>query len=370
MPMRRDAAISRRRLLLGAASTAAWLSSPLASRAWGAEPANLRGGEILPDPDFSQLRESNPYVIGVRPHRRGGFRLELEAQPLASPAGPKYLAHNYGHGGAGITLSWGCASQVAELLAPLVAQLKRMKGGPSVAILGAGVIGLTTATELRRAFPYLPITIYARDLDVRSTTSYIAGGQFEPSGIIHEYEDDAGKQRLADILRRSRDRIVGLQASADRMLFGVAERQDYTLNHENRALDVFTPTDVIPAPRVGKLPFQQLDGVGREYSTWLMNPMILLPKLVADLKQASVQFEQRAFDSVTEVAALRQNIVVNCTGYGAKKLFADAGVIPQRGHLVVLRKTLPKQFYFYSGGCANGVVSYVGRRSSWGLGSL
>lgn len=26
------------------------------------------------------------------------------------------IVHNYGHGGAGVTLSWGCAEQVQRLL--------------------------------------------------------------------------------------------------------------------------------------------------------------------------------------------------------------------------------------------------------------
>jgi hypothetical protein len=37
----------------------------------------------------------------------------------------------------------------------------------------------------------------------------------------------------------------------------------------------------------------------------------------------------------------------------------DNDVIAKRGHLVVLRRTLPRQFYFLSGGCANGRVMYV-----------
>jgi glycerol-3-phosphate dehydrogenase len=37
----------------------------------------------------------------------------------------------------------------------------------------------------------------------------------------------------------------------------------------------------------------------------------------------------------------------------------DHNVIARRGHLVVLKKTLHKQFYFFSGGCWNGRIMYV-----------
>ena len=37
----------------------------------------------------------------------------------------------------------------------------------------------------------------------------------------------------------------------------------------------------------------------------------------------------------------------------------DQNVVARRGHLVVLRKTHRKQFYFLSGGCWNGRIMYV-----------
>ena len=77
--------------------------------------APLRGGEILPDPDFSLLRASDAYLVGVRPHREGGVCLKLDDELIPSQHGSKFLIHNYGHGGAGITLSFGCASVVADL---------------------------------------------------------------------------------------------------------------------------------------------------------------------------------------------------------------------------------------------------------------
>lgn len=47
-------------------------------------------------------------LVGLRPDRP---QLRLEAEPL----GPARCIHNYGHGGSGVTLSWGCAHEVARL---------------------------------------------------------------------------------------------------------------------------------------------------------------------------------------------------------------------------------------------------------------
>ncbi|MFV8132034.1 FAD-dependent oxidoreductase [Streptomyces syringium] len=49
------------------------------------------------------------HKVGLRPARS---RVRLEAARL--PGGAR-LVHNYGHGGAGVTVSWGCALAAAEL---------------------------------------------------------------------------------------------------------------------------------------------------------------------------------------------------------------------------------------------------------------
>ena len=70
-------------------------------------------------------------VVGLRPFRPSGFVVKAEK------LGEKLVIHTYGHGGAGITLSWG-TSQLATALLP---------GEPvsSVAVLGCGAVGLATA---------------------------------------------------------------------------------------------------------------------------------------------------------------------------------------------------------------------------------
>jgi D-amino-acid oxidase len=355
--------ITRRRILQGATAAAGLLSIPAIVTRTFADVADfispLRAGEILPNPDFSLLDPTNPYLVGIRPHREGGICLKLEDEPIAGRYGPKFLIHNYGHGGAGITLSFGCASVVVDHVRTLIRDMRRSRTRPSVAVIGSGVIGLTVATELRRKWRHLPITIYAKELDVRKTTSFVAGGQFAPSGICEEYDTEDKQKVLADYLRRSRRRIIEIQNSSRQNLYGIAFRRDYTLRHGNHGYDDCTPHDVVPPCKTGTLPFSRLNTVGREYRTWLINPTILLPKLVADLRCNAVLFRTREFESKVEFGELRQNIIINCTGYGARALMNDNDVIAKRGHLVVLRRTLPKQFYFFSGGCANGRVMYV-----------
>ncbi len=48
--------------------------------------------------------------VGLRPFRKSGVRLERDRLRDG-----RTVIHNYGHGGAGFTLSWGCAREVIDL---------------------------------------------------------------------------------------------------------------------------------------------------------------------------------------------------------------------------------------------------------------
>jgi D-amino-acid oxidase len=47
--------------------------------------------------------------VGLRPFRKSGVRLERDRLRDG-----RTVIHNYGHGGAGFTLSWGCAREVLD----------------------------------------------------------------------------------------------------------------------------------------------------------------------------------------------------------------------------------------------------------------
>jgi D-amino-acid oxidase len=61
------------------------------------------------------LRINMPQVVaervGIRPFRKSGVRVERDRLRDG-----RTIVHNYGHGGAGFTLSWGCALEAVSLL--------------------------------------------------------------------------------------------------------------------------------------------------------------------------------------------------------------------------------------------------------------
>lgn len=63
-----------------------------------------------------ELKIEKPNVlaerVGLRPFRKSGVRLERDHL-----SDGRTVVHNYGHGGSGFTLSWGCAEEVFELTA-------------------------------------------------------------------------------------------------------------------------------------------------------------------------------------------------------------------------------------------------------------
>lgn len=287
----------------------------------------------LPAPDFS-LDGYPRYVAGLRPYRDGTFRLESEV------IGERLLVQNYGHGGSGITVSWGVALEVLDMVRAHVSG-GPVGAAPKVAVLGAGVIGLTSATILREAG--FDVTVLAKGF-LEETTSSVAGGQFAPSTIAVG-ADSASSERFRRILRRSfrrHEAKLGLG-------FGVYRRPNYATKR-SRSLDLI-PRDVVPEPQYfSALPFPGHENQpGYCYDTLLIEPPVFLRRLEIDLRLAGVRLIRNEFLSLDHIlATLDHGIIVNCLGLGAGVVMDDPAVVPVRGQLVLL-KPQPHLEYLYVG---------------------
>lgn len=99
-------------------STDCILGGTLEEGSWNTEPDHAetaaileRCTDIVPGLSDADVIES---VAGLRPGRPE-VRVELDEDLLQVP-----VVHNYGHGGSGITIGWGCAQDVVALVAEAV----------------------------------------------------------------------------------------------------------------------------------------------------------------------------------------------------------------------------------------------------------
>ena len=292
--------------------------------------ATMRGRAItspcLPRVDVAADRIIRT-VAGLRPFRPAGFRVEREA------LGDKALVHNYGHGGSGITLSWGTAKLATELGLP------GHQG--AVAVLGAGIVGLTTARLVQEAG--FPVTIYTEHLPP-DTTSNIAGGQWHPYGL---FDDDA----VTPAFQAQLDRAADYSWRRFQIMVG----DDYGVRWlPTHAEGEGTPTAQMPGYRVLQrhehpFPVERLF----RYDTLYVETGRFLRELTKDIQLAAGRIAIRRFASRADVAALPERLIFNCTGLGAGALFGDPTIYPIRGQLVIL---LPQPEVRYA---FNGSMGYM-----------
>jgi D-amino-acid oxidase len=275
-------------------------------------------------------------TVGLRPFRESGFVVRAER------LGDRMLIHNYGHGGAGMSLSWGTAQLVADLALEHTDR--------QVAVIGCGVVGLTTARMLqRRGFD---VTIYAQALPP-DTTSNNSWASFTPlSGVVtaerRTPDWDAQFRRAAVVSYRELQLLVG-------RYYGVSWIDDYGPTNQvgtgstsveagrtqsdgaASSTNPLLPSGVAPGRVVlepGEHPFVTRYAIRRP--TLRFEPSIYLDALMRDVIAFRGRIVVRKFDSPRDLVTLPESLIVNCTGLGSKQLFDDEELTPVKGQLVVL----------------------------------
>jgi D-amino-acid oxidase len=256
-------------------------------------------------------------ITGLRPFRAPGFVVRAEA------LGDRTVVHNYGHGGGGISLCWG-SSELAVELATATGQRR-------FAVLGCGVMGLTTARLLQdRGFE---ATIYAKDLPP-ATTSNIAGGQWSPYTVSEADKTTAAYraqfERAARLSNRYFQDLVGQG-------YGVRWIENYVLSAEpfrqqdNPIGDLYFSSSVLPP---GSHPFAAPHV--RRFTTMLIEPGIFMSAITRDFLLRGGHIHVRGFTDRNEMLALDEPVIINCTGLGSAALFGDNELIPIKGQLSIL----------------------------------
>ena len=272
-------------------------------------------------------------IVGLRPFRPSGFVVKREEMDN------KTVIHNYGHGGGGITLSWGSSALA----------VRESMGMPTgeAAVVGGGIMGLTTARLLQDAG--WKVTIYTRDV-TRHSTSNVGAGQWGPTSVFEEgVASKAFEEQYKFAARIAHHAFQNLSGAN----YGISFKENYFLSNEpieksyylRELPELFTSVaDLEPHEHPFPVPYVE------RMVTMLVQPATFLRRIRDDFYLAGGKFVIRNFLSRSEVLSLDEPVIFNCTGLGAKALFGDEELMPIKGQLVFMQPDPAVDYLTIGGG--------------------
>lgn len=272
-------------------------------------------------------------VVGLRPYRPSGFVVKAERMS------DKTVIHNYGHGGGGITLSWGSSALA-------VRETQGMEYRQA-AVVGGGIMGLTTARLLQDAG--WTVSIYTRNV-ARHSTSNVAAGQWAPTSVFEEgVATPAFESQFKWAARISHHAFTNLGGPD----YGVRWIENYYLDQKPFEFSYYlrelpelfaSVADLGPDEHPFPVPYV------RRTVTMLIEPATFLRRVTGDFLQAGGVFVVRDFVDRADVLSLAEPVIFNCTGLGAAQLFGDTELTPVKGQLLFLPPDLDVDYLTIGGG--------------------
>ncbi|XP_022258776.1 D-aspartate oxidase-like [Limulus polyphemus] len=215
---------------------------------------------------------------------------------------------------------------------------------PKVAVIGAGIIGLSTALCIKETLPLVDLTVIADKFD-NDTLSSGAGGLFGPDVSIGPSEE-VYRQWCRD----SYDHFLSLLQSPDASIAGVIPLSGYDLS---TTTEESVKTDVLVEliPSIRSVTEQELKlfppeiRAGIFYTLFVVDCRRYLPWLKNRIELRGGKIRCSNIKSCEELAG-QFDVLVNCTGMGSKHLFGDKYLTPVRGQVIKVSAPWIKHFYF------------------------
>ena len=253
-------------------------------------------------------------VAGIRPCR-SELRLEIERIQRDQSSSVKNVIHNYGHGAVGTSIAEGCAEQVLKLVRSILERGDELSNvDKRIAVIGAGVAGLTTARLLQKCG--YRVIVYAKD--TVSTTSHISVGLWSPHFM------QGGDKKLNEEIKAASFEI--LKKLADAHEEGVKWINYYDFSPRTSWGDDETFVSVRFENGLVKNACKS--------RRIIVDNSVYMKKLYEDTVKCGVLFEPYTLHNLEDVCDFEEKTIINCTGFGAQAICKDEEMTPVRGQLV------------------------------------
>jgi D-amino-acid oxidase len=193
-------------------------------------------------------------------------------------------------------------------------------GGVRVTVLGAGVVGLTTAIRLLEAGCEVRVVTAA---PVEETTSYLAAAVWFPThvgppGLVARW----GRRTFEVLAGQARDSVPG-----------VIMRESLALYRQPPGRPGWTASvGQVREAAAAELPPGYRHGL--RFAVPLVEMPLYLPWLAGRVRERGGRIGLRRVRSLGELSGGWADALVNCSGLGARDLAGDLSVYPVRGQIV------------------------------------
>lgn len=198
-----------------------------------------------------------------------------------------------------------------------------------VVVVGAGVIGFSTAVCLAESVPNCAVTLVAEKFSPDTTSDGAAGILF----AAHFPDIPAERQRRW--FKDSFDHLLSIAATAEGPRVGVMLSSGCQVFKEVPAVRRPYWADLVIGYReMSELELRRFPECtfGQAFTTLKCECSRYLPWLHDRLVKAGGKVEQRRVSSLEELAGF--DLIVNCSGLGSKALANDDAVYPVRGQVL------------------------------------
>ena len=203
----------------------------------------------------------------------------------------------------------------------------------NIAIVGAGICGLSTAYELLQAG--YKVTLIAKEFSPNITSNKAAAFWFP----YHIRNDERGiewcKKSYSFFKEKSADSLTGIS------MISIIKASKKGADDETSWLN-YMPESSYSILSENEIPNGYEKGC--KAIVPLIETQIFLPWLMNQIKAKGANIFQKG---ITDLKELENNfdVVVNCSALGARQLCNDASVIPFRGQVVLLEPGFPNYIF-------------------------
>ncbi|XP_003402118.1 D-aspartate oxidase [Bombus terrestris] len=213
-----------------------------------------------------------------------------------------------------------------------------------VAVIGGGIIGLTTALQLTRELRNSEITVFASDFN--NTVSHVAAGIFRVGSSYSGPTEEITRNWLRDSYAYYDD----IQKSHEASFAGVTAISGYLFaNSSPETVKNQWMENLVPIyRRVTDEEFQLVEGnwkYGSFFSTLLTECKLHLPWARKKLEENGINLAVKEFNSLRELVP-DWNLIMNCTGLGARSLCNDRHLVSMRGQVLKVKAPWIKTFFY------------------------